>query len=93
MSGLGGSPASSFFGRFLAGLRYPHLFVILGTLLLVDLVIPDPLPMVDELILAVLTVLSATLTARRGDGRRDRGDEAEPGDALPPGKPDSSGDE
>ena len=50
--------------RFLPRLRYPYLFLILGGLFLVDLVIPDPIPMLDEVLLAVLTFLAATLTTR-----------------------------
>jgi hypothetical protein len=50
--------------RYLPRLRYPYLFLILGGLFLVDLVIPDPIPLVDELLLAVLTFLAATLTVR-----------------------------
>jgi hypothetical protein len=50
--------------RFLPRLRYPYLFLILGGLFLVDLVIPDPIPLVDELMLAMLTFLAATLTSR-----------------------------
>jgi hypothetical protein len=60
------SPITSFVQRFLPRLRYPYLFLILGGLLLLDLVVPDPVPLVDELILAVLTLITATLTTRQG---------------------------
>lgn len=46
------------FGR----LRYPWLVALLGGLFAVDLVVPDPLPFVDEAILAALTLLMARLT-------------------------------
>jgi len=46
-------------------MRYPYLFLILGGLFLVDLVIPDPIPLVDEVLLALLTFLVATFTTRR----------------------------
>ena len=54
-------------------MRYPHLFLILGALFLVDLVVPDPIPLVDEVLLAVLTFIVATFTSRRGEdtGPRD----------------------
>ncbi len=91
MSAGPGSALASLVRRFLPRLRYPYLFVILAALLLVDLVVPDPVPLADELILAVLTLLSATLTTRR-DHPPDRGDrEPEesappaPSDVLPPG--------
>jgi hypothetical protein len=59
------SPLTALIQRFLPRLRYPYLFLILGGLFLVDLVIPDPIPLIDELMLAMLTFLAATLTTRR----------------------------
>jgi len=59
------SPLTSLIQRFLPRLKYPYLFLILGGLFLVDLVIPDPVPLVDELLLAMLTFLVATFTTRR----------------------------
>lgn len=59
------SPITTFVQRFLPRLRYPYLFLILGSLLLLDLVVPDPVPLIDELILAVLTLVTATLTTRQ----------------------------
>ena len=41
--------------RFLGGLRSWPLFVAAAALLLLDLAVPDPIPMLDELVLAVLT--------------------------------------
>ena len=58
------SPIALLVARFLPRLRYPYLFLILGALFLVDLVVPDPIPMLDEVLLAVLTFLAATLTTR-----------------------------
>jgi len=46
-------------------MRYPYLFLVLASLFLVDLVVPDPIPLVDELLLAVLTFIAATFTTRR----------------------------
>lgn len=45
--------------RFLNSLRSWQLVVLAALLLLVDLLIPDPLPFVDEVLLAVLTYLLA----------------------------------
>lgn len=59
------SPLTAFINRFLPRLRYPYLFLVLGSLFLVDLVVPDPIPLVDELLLAVLTFIAATFTSRR----------------------------
>ncbi len=58
------SPVAALVGRFLPRLRYPYLFLILGSLFLIDLVVPDPIPVLDEVLLAVLTFVAATLTTR-----------------------------
>lgn len=41
----------------IAQLRFKQLCVLTTVLLLLDLVIPDPVPFVDELLLAVLTAV------------------------------------
>lgn len=46
-------------------LRFPTLFVFFALLTLLDLVVPDPLPLVDELGLALLTLLLALWRERR----------------------------
>ncbi len=61
------SPLAALIQRFLPRLRYPYLFLILGGLFLIDLVTPDPIPLVDELMLAMLTFLAATLTMRKDE--------------------------
>ena len=58
-------PLAALVNRFLPRLRYPYLFLVLGALFLLDLVVPDPIPLVDELLLAVLTFIAATFTARQ----------------------------
>jgi hypothetical protein len=47
--------------RFAAGLRFPTLFALMATLFLLDLVIPDVIPFVDEIMLALGTLLLGTL--------------------------------
>jgi hypothetical protein len=59
------SPLNALVQRLLPRLRYPYLFLLLGGLFLVDLVVPDPIPLVDEALLALLTFLAATFTTRR----------------------------
>jgi len=71
------SPLTALVNRFLPGMRYPYLFLILGALFLVDLVVPDPIPLVDEILLAVLTFIAATFSSRRDT-------EPEPRDITPP---------
>lgn len=45
--------------RFLEQLKSSQLLSLLAGLLVLDLIIPDPLPFVDEIILGVLTLLVA----------------------------------
>jgi hypothetical protein len=51
--------------RYLARLRFPTLLLITGTIFLVDLVVPDMIPFVDELLLGLATLLLATLKKPR----------------------------
>ena len=54
-------------GRLLArlNLRFPGLFALLVVVLAADLVIPDPIPFVDEIVLALLTALFGLWKGRR----------------------------
>jgi hypothetical protein len=45
--------------KFADRLRFRQLFLLTGTLFLLDLVIPDFIPFADELILGLLTLLFA----------------------------------
>jgi uncharacterized protein DUF6116 len=53
--------------RLLRGLnlRFPTLFVVFAILTVLDLALPDPLPLVDELGLALLTLLLGLWRDRR----------------------------
>ena len=53
--------------RLLASLnlRFPTLFVLFALLTLLDLVLPDPVPLVDELGLLLLTLLLGVWRGRR----------------------------
>jgi hypothetical protein len=46
-------------------LRFPTLFMLLALLTAVDFIVPDPLPLVDEIGLALLTLLLAVWRERR----------------------------
>ena len=46
-------------GQVTSRLKFPQLLAITAVLLLVDLVVPDLVPFVDEILLAVLTALFA----------------------------------
>jgi hypothetical protein len=71
------SPLTTLVNRLLPRMRYPYLFLVLGALFLVDLVVPDPIPLVDEMLLAVLAFIAATFTTRREE-------DPEPRDITPP---------
>ena len=51
--------------RFAAGLRFPTLFALLAGLFLFDLFLPDLIPFVDEVLLALGTLLVGSLRKRR----------------------------
>ena len=51
--------------RYLARLRYPQLFMVFAVLFLVDLVIPDVVPFIDEILLLVATMLIGSFKRRR----------------------------
>jgi len=80
-------------GRLLPRLRFPQLFAILAGLLVLDLLLPDPIPLVDELTLAVLTFLIGSWRTRREPQPPPRDvtpkDEGRP--SLPPPQPGSGG--
>lgn len=58
---------SSWIQRLVEGLnlKFPTVFVLLLALTAVDLIMPDPLPFVDELFFALLTVLFGLWKDRR----------------------------
>lgn len=51
--------SQSFIARFLARLATPRLFLLAATLLGLDLLIPDFVPFIDEILLAILTLIFA----------------------------------
>ena len=57
---------------FANGLRFKELFLLILGLFLLDLVIPDMIPMIDEIILGLLAVLLANLKKENKSGDRDK---------------------
>ncbi len=60
--------------RFLERRRFPTLFLILAGLFGANLLIPDPIPFIDELIMLVVTVIVGAFRQRR-KGRPDESDD------------------
>jgi Family of unknown function (DUF6116) len=58
-------PVQDIVGSLVGRLRYPWVFVLLGVLFVVDLVVPDPIPFIDEVMLALLTFLVGSWRTRR----------------------------
>jgi hypothetical protein len=61
-------------------MRFPILFAIAALLFLVDLVVPDVIPLVDEILLGLATAILASWKKRRHDAAIAR-------DAAPGPKP------
>jgi hypothetical protein len=88
------SPFATLINRLIPGIRHPWLFAILAGLLAVDLVVPDPVPLLDEVVLALLTFMAASWRTRRGDGREPPIDVTpadEGAELLTRGEPDDDG--
>lgn len=51
--------------RFASGLRFPALFGLVAGLFVLDLLVPDVVPFVDEVLLALGTLLVGSLRKRR----------------------------
>jgi hypothetical protein len=66
---VGPEEREGFLRRFLSGLSFPKLFLLLSGLFLLDLVVPDMIPFLDEMFLAALTVLFGMWRQRNATGR------------------------
>jgi hypothetical protein len=54
---------------FADGLKFRQLFLLIGSLFLLDLLIPDFIPFADELLLGLLTLLLSAWKKDRQDAR------------------------
>lgn len=63
-------PFSKALQSWLENLRFPWLLLVTFTLFILNVFIPDALPMADELLLALSTVLLARMK-RRKPGQKD----------------------
>jgi hypothetical protein len=62
-------PLLSAFLAFAEGLKFRQLFFLVGALFLLDLLVPDFIPLADELLLGLLTLLLASWKKGRDGGR------------------------
>ncbi|MHC4710658.1 MAG: DUF6116 family protein [Planctomycetota bacterium] len=60
-------PVNSLVQRYAGRLRYPRLLLLMLTLFGTDLVFPDAIPFVDEILLGLGTVLLGSLRKRRSE--------------------------
>ncbi len=65
MKNSAAGPVALLIERLLPRVKYPWLFLILAALFLTDLVVPDFLPFIDEVMLGLLTVLVGAWKTRR----------------------------
>ena len=59
------SPVQELVGSLVGNLMYPWVFALLLVLFVADMLIPDPIPFADEIMLAILTFLVGTWRTRR----------------------------
>jgi len=78
-------PLTSLVERFASRLRFPQLFILVSVLFLISFAIPfDPIPFIDEILLALLTVLLGSLK-KRGEGEEAEADQPPIKDVTPRG--------
>ncbi len=56
--------------RYASTLRFPKLLAITAALFVIDLIFPDVVPFVDEILLGLISLLFASLRKRRGENAR-----------------------
>ncbi|MEM8960807.1 MAG: DUF6116 family protein [Acidobacteriota bacterium] len=77
---------ASLFQTHLRRLKYPWLLALVAGLFVVDVLIPDPIPLLDELMIGTLTVLLAMWRERPKEGEGEtvvRGDKPPPRNVTP----------
>ncbi len=62
MANLFTAPLVAWLGK----LSYPRMFLVIGVLFAITVVVPDPIPFVDELLLGLTTIALANRKRNRG---------------------------
>lgn len=65
--------------RFAQGLRFPGLFLLTAALFTVNVIVPDPIPFVDELLLGLATLTLAALKKRHRSNDGEAGNDRDAG--------------
>jgi len=72
-------------GRFAAKLRFPQLFLFTAVLFFLDLLIPDLIPFIDEMLLGLLTLLLGMWKTDSGEVEQPQsGEKRQIKDITPP---------
>ena len=58
---LGRGGIAGIFIRWASSLRFPYMFLLMSVLLVLNLLIPDMIPLADEIIMGLLAVMLAGL--------------------------------
>ena len=69
------SPWNQLIERQLPSINYPQLFKVMLLLYLADVLIPDAIPFVDEVLLGLLTLLVGSWKSRREPTQRPPSDD------------------
>jgi hypothetical protein len=68
-----GSVVQNWLLRYASNLRFPRLLAVAAVLFFIDLLVPDPLPLLDEVLLGLISLLLASLKKRGGEMSRTQG--------------------
>lgn len=73
------APLALLVQRFAGRLRFPVLFLLTAALFIVNLFVPDPIPLLDEILLGLGAVLLGSWKQRKNGDRDDRLETSGPG--------------
>jgi hypothetical protein len=53
--------------QYASRLRFPKLLALSGLIFVLDLIVPDAIPFVDEILIGLITILLASLKKKKSD--------------------------